>query len=98
MAGAEVTSWLNSPKEVLRALRTQIPSQQPPLRWCDFRSGNIVVFMLDGLECRGVTEVDRRVRAHPLQCRLRRDLLQYETLLIDREGRLLGDDQVRRAG
>src|SRR5215203_6658167 len=29
---------------------------------------------------------------------MRRDLLQYETLLIDGEGRVLGDDQVRRAG
>src|SRR5918994_5518696 len=29
---------------------------------------------------------------------MRRHLLQYETLLIDGEGRVLGDDQVRRAG
>src|SRR5215216_2481834 len=29
---------------------------------------------------------------------MRRDLLQHQTLLIDREGRVLGDDQIRRAG
>src|SRR5919202_5924725 len=29
---------------------------------------------------------------------MRRDLFQYETLLIDGEGGVLGDDQVRRAG
>src|SRR5215216_3032375 len=54
--------------------------------------------MLDSLERRGVAEGGWRVRAHPIESRVRRDLLEYQTLLIDREGRVLGDDQVRRTG
>src|SRR5215216_1881097 len=54
--------------------------------------------MLDSLERRGVAEGGWRVRAHPLVRRFRRDLFEYQTLLIDREGRMLGNDQVRRAG
>src|SRR3712207_6296417 len=52
---------------------------------------------LDGLERRRAAEADRGVGAHPLQGRVRRDLLEYEALFIGGERSVLGDDQVSRA-